>query len=78
MALIMINYDKNDHYNYLAERSFYICSLIGIEPCFVDETNYEMIRQGLVLSLSGGDNIKVLNELRSILIFSVVTKEETA
>ena len=78
MALIMINYDKNDHYNYLAERSFYICSLVGIEPCFVDETNYELIRQALVISLSGGDRIKVLNELRSILFFSVVTKEETS
>ena len=78
MALIMISYDKTDHYNYLAERSFYICSLIGIEPCFVDESNYELIRQGLVLSLSGGDRVKALNELTSILFFSVVTKEKTA
>ena len=78
MASLMINYDKNDHYSYLAERSFYICSLIGIEPCFVDESNDEMIRQGLVLSLSGGDRVKALNELTSILFFSVVTKEETA
>ena len=78
MASLMINYDKNDHYSYLAERSFYICSLIGVEPCFVDESNYEMIRQGIVLSLSGGNRVKALNELTSILFFSVVTKEETA
>jgi hypothetical protein len=71
----MINYDKQDHSNYLAERCYYLCSLAGIEPVFIDETNYDLVRDAIYLSLTGSRLRDALIELSGILYFSIVTKE---
>lgn len=72
----MINYDKEDHYNYLAERSLYLCSIAGVEPVFVDASNYEDIRDALYISLTGSRLREALIELSGILYFSIVASGE--
>lgn len=71
----MIDYNREDHGIYLAERSFYLCSLAGIEPQFVDKTTYNSIREALYLTLSGAALRRALMELSGILYFSIVTSE---
>lgn len=72
----MINYDKTEHYNYLSERSLYLCSLAGLEPAFITKDNYNLVRESLYLTLSGISLRKALIELSNILFFSLVTSGE--
>ena len=66
----MINYDKLDQSIYYAERSYYLCSLVGIDSQIINMDNYYDIRELLFVSLSGGNLIKARNELSNILLFS--------
>lgn len=71
----MIDYSKSDHETYLAERSAVLCILAGIEPQFITEENYNLVREALYLCLSGTQLRKALIELSGILYFSIITKE---
>lgn len=73
----MINYDKEDHGVYLAERSMYLCALAGVEPQFIDQTTYNPVREALYLTLSGAALRKALIELSGVLYFSIITSEAT-
>jgi len=73
----MIEYNKVDHYNYLSERSMHLCLLAGLEPEFITETNYNLVRESLYLTLSGILLRKALIELSNILFFSIVTSGDT-
>ena len=72
----MIEYDINDHYDYLSERSLYLCTLAGLEPEFVTKDNYNSIREALYLTVSGVTLRKALIELSIVLYFSILTTGE--
>lgn len=69
----MIDYDKTDHYSYLAERSLYLCALAGVEPELITADNYNSIREALYLTTTGVALRKALIELSGVLFFSIIT-----
>jgi hypothetical protein len=66
----MIEYDRLDQSKYYAERSYYICSTVGLNPELITMDNYYDVRELLFVTFSGGELIKVRNELSNILLFS--------
>ena len=67
----MIIYDQADQAAYYAERSAYLCAIAGTEPELISEQNYADMRALLYATLSGARLIRAINELTSILFFSV-------
>ena len=66
----MIPYNEQDQRDYFAERSFYLTSLVGMEPQIIDNSNYETVRGIIMNMLSGGPRNRALVEAGNILFFA--------
>jgi hypothetical protein len=66
----MIPYDQIDQSNYYSDRSFYITTMLGLEPHLITADNYESIREIIFLQFDGPMKNRLITEAGNILFFA--------
>ena len=68
----MIPYNEEDQRSYYTERCYYITSLVGLEPQTITESNYQLVRDAVMVTFNDVNQRKAVIELGNLLMFSVV------
>jgi len=68
----MIPYDEQDQRDYYTQRCYYITTLAGLDPQLITESNYDLVRNSIMVTFDEAEQRKAIIELGNLICFSVI------